>query len=137
MGQQVERNAGYHALGPHLGRTWTRVRLLPVTALWQRMVTGTIWPTSRGDTQSHQLTGLTAGQLGKGICLWTWSSPGGWGGLVGVRGGQPAWGGRWVRSTQTDGGPENENPIPIPAFLSDHLEGHSQGNFPVEPNMQG
>lgn len=46
-------------------------------ALWQLMLTGTIWPRSRGDRQSHQLMGLTAGQLGKGICLWELEAGGG------------------------------------------------------------
>lgn len=122
-------SAGCHALGPHLGRTGTRVRLLPVTALWPLMVTGTIWPGSHGDMQSHRLTGLTAGQLGRGICLRTWRPPG-----EGSR--KPAWGGRWVCCTQTDGGPENENPTP--AFLSDHLEGHPfSRKFSEQPTMQG
>lgn len=35
---------------------------------------------SRGDRKSCQLTSLTAGQLGKGTCLWELEAPGGWGG---------------------------------------------------------
>ena len=43
---------------------------VPVTAPWQLTWTGTIWPGSHGDQPIHQLMGLTAGQLGKGIGWW-------------------------------------------------------------------
>lgn len=54
---------------PLLTHTDTREAAL-VMAPWQRKLTGTIWPGSHGDMQSHRLMGLTAGQLGEGICPW-------------------------------------------------------------------
>lgn len=92
------------------------VRLLLVMALWRLMLTGTIWPGSHGDRQSHQLMDLTAGQLRKGICPWELEA-GGWReALCGKAAGE------WGSYTQTDGGPGTRNLIPD--FLSDHLEGH-------------
>lgn len=75
----------------------TCVRLVPVTAPWQLTWTGTIWPGSRGDLPIHQLMGLTAGQLGKGIGWWELEA---WG-----LAGSPAWGGcrTVVCYTQRDG----------------------------------
>lgn len=69
-----------------------------IIAPWQLMLTGTIWPGSHGDPQIHQLTGLTAGQLGKGIGWWELEA---WGVA-----GSPAWGGcgTVVCYTQRDGG---------------------------------
>lgn len=114
-------SAGCHALGPHLGRTGTRVRLLPVTALWPLMVTGTIWPGSHGDMQSHRLTGLTAGQLGRGICLRTWRPPGrGAGSLRGEDGG-------FAAPRQMEG--LKMRIRPPPSSLTIWRATHSPGNF--------
>ena len=80
----------------------------------------------------HQLMDLTAGQLRKGICLWTWRPQ-----CVCMEGSRkPAWGGWWVCHTQTDGRPEDENLIST-SSLTIWKATHSPGNFPKSQICKG
>lgn len=67
--QDRDRHGAPHDWTPLLTHTDMREAAL-VMARRQRKLTGTIWPGSHGDMQSHRLTDLTTGQLGKGICPW-------------------------------------------------------------------
>lgn len=85
---------------------------------WQLMLMGTIWPGSHGDLQIHQLTGLTAGQLGKGTGWWELEA---WGVV-----GSLAWGGCY---TQRHGGLKGR--IRPPTSSLTVLRGpQSHGNVP-------